>query len=233
MIDLNKAKNEFLGIVAHDLKNPLASINMSATLISSYHDKMGKEDIIKRSNDIQTTANRMNELIKNLLDINRLETGKFTINLSEVSINEVINEIVTNFITYSQSKNIEVKFNFEKEYIVNSDKDKLFQILENLISNAIKYSPQGKIVKIQFSIVDSFTRISVIDDGPGLSDEDKSKLFEKFTRLSAKPTGGENSTGLGLSIVKKLAQAIGGNVGCNSELGAGSEFYVDLPNSKI
>jgi signal transduction histidine kinase len=119
--------------------------------------------------------------------------------------------------------------------LVQADRNALVQIAENLISNAIKYSPHGKNVVVGVlesdatNGVDTLLRIEVKDEGPGISDKDKKKLFGKFVRLSAQPTGGEHSTGLGLSIVKKLVEAMQGRVWCESAQGEGATFVVELP----
>ena len=103
------------------------------------------------------------------------------------------------------------------------------QVLENLVSNAVKYSPPGKDIFVRLQKRAEAVRVEVQDQGPGLSAEDQKKLFGKFARLSAKPTGGEHSTGLGLSIVKKMVEAMNGQVWCESELGRGATFTVEFP----
>jgi signal transduction histidine kinase len=126
---------------------------------------------------------------------------------------------------------------------VHADASASLQILDNLVSNAVKYSPPGKRVVVRItndelrisnvhsSLHTSGVCIAVQDEGPGLSDEDKTKLFGKFARLSARPTAGEHSTGLGLSIVKRLAEAMNGNIHCKSTLGEGATFILVLPQS--
>jgi signal transduction histidine kinase len=109
------------------------------------------------------------------------------------------------------------------------DPNILVQVLENLISNAVKYSPPGKNIFVRLKQQPSLAWIEVQDEGPGLSAADQKKLFGKFARLSAKPTGGEHSTGLGLSIVKKMVEAMNGKVWCESELGRGATFIVGFP----
>ena len=104
----------------------------------------------------------------------------------------------------------------------------LSQVLDNLVSNAVKYSPPNKNIWVDIQETTENVRIAIRDEGPGLSDDDKSKLFGKFARLSAQPTGGEHSTGLGLSIVKKMIEAMNGKVWCESELGHGATFFVEI-----
>ena len=103
------------------------------------------------------------------------------------------------------------------------------QVLDNIISNAVKYSPHGKNVFVRIKSDNDAVRVEVQDEGEGISPDDMKKLFGKFARLSARPTGGEHSTGLGLSIVKKMVEAMNGRVWCESELGKGATFIVELP----
>ena len=109
----------------------------------------------------------------------------------------------------------------------------MVQVLENLVSNAVKYSPVGKNIFVRLKKEAGAVRLEVQDEGPGLSAEDQKKLFGKFARLSAKPTGGEHSTGLGLSIVKKMVEAMNGKVWCESELGKGATFIVTMPEATL
>jgi signal transduction histidine kinase len=113
--------------------------------------------------------------------------------------------------------------------MLHSNAQAVTEILENLLSNAVKYSPYGAKVIVASSVQNSFASVSVQDEGPGISDDDRERLFQRFARLSAKPTGGEHSTGLGLYIVKRLTEMLGGTVVCNSEPGKGAEFTVSLP----
>ena len=112
---------------------------------------------------------------------------------------------------------------------MNSDRNVTVQVLENLLSNAIKYSPPSKNISARLRLVDGAARCEVQDEGPGLSAADQQRLFGKFARLSAKPTGGEHATGLGLSIVKKMVEAMNGRVWCESEPGQGATFVVQFP----
>ncbi|MCU0424129.1 MAG: ATP-binding protein [Candidatus Kapabacteria bacterium] len=249
--DLNREKNEFLGIAAHDLKNPLSSITMSASIVLSYRDKLTQEMLEDRLQTILNTSGRMMEIIKNLLDVNAIESGQFAFTVEHVEMNEIASGLVNEYQDRAAAKSLELVYEPQAALTtVMGDKTALTEVLENLISNAIKYSPPHKRIFVTLTNrqnIDSMglseqprtqslspitsILIAVRDEGPGLSDDDKTKLFGKFARLSARPTGGEHSTGLGLSIVKKMVEAMHGRVWCESELGKGAMFLVELPVS--
>ncbi len=230
---MNSEKNEILTIAAHDLKNPLFNISMLSKMIRD-EEALTPEEIYEYSNDIVQTSDRMLGLISNLIDINALDEGKVKIFIEPIIISKPLINAVQTFEKRAAAKNIRLKHRIEIEgLVVDADRIAISQVLENLISNAIKFSPQGKEVIVSLSENGEYARIEVEDQGPGISDEDKKRLFNKFSKLSAKPTGDENSTGLGLSIVKRYVEEMYGHIGCNTELGRGTTFYVDIPLSSI
>lgn len=232
LVELNNEKNEFLGIVAHDLKNPLASILLGIDMLERYHQRMPIEQQIKKLVDMRHTSQRMHAIITNLLDINAIETGKFNLAPTRFNFAESVGKMVEDYQERAAAKNIMLNFTADNDNIYAlADANATAEILDNLISNAVKYSPHDKRVWVSVHTEEGKVSCRVKDEGPGLSEEDKQKLFGKFQRLSAKPTGGEHSTGLGLSIVKKLAEAMYGNVWCESELGNGATFIVQLPQA--
>ena len=226
LVNLNQEKNEFLGIAAHDLKNPLSAIIMSAELI-----QMGipPEKNMKMAESIGIAGTRMRDLIKNLLDANAIEEGRFTSNIEPCDLHELTSHCVENNRSLATRKNITLNLHAATCICAQADKSATAQVLDNLISNAIKYSPKGSMVSIRLERDVTRTRVAVQDQGPGISEEDQKKMFRKFTRLSARPTGGESSNGLGLSIVKRLAESMSGSVLCQSTLGNGSTFIFELP----
>lgn len=228
---LDNEKNEFLGIVAHDLKNPLASIRMGAEMTIHYYEKLSDEEIQARLHSIESTVDRMNTIVENLLNVNAIETGLFTLDVTDVEMRGVLTEIVREYRGQAESKGIffHLYLPHDDEVIVRTDKSAFYEVIENLVSNALKFSSSETAITISLSTDQVSCRVAVHDEGPGLSVSDQAKLFEKFSRLSARPTGGESSTGLGLSIVKKLVKALGGRVWCESELGKGATFVVELP----
>lgn len=228
---LNIEKNEFLGIAAHDLKNPLTAITMSASSVRDYYDRMPAEAIQERLGGIVVAAQRMASTITNLLDINAIETGNMNVVCKPTSIEPIVQRCVSDYKERAQAKQIILHYTPPNETMQASiDASIMAEILDNLISNALKYSPLGKQVFVRLNASNGKVRIETQDEGPGLSAEDKTKLFGKFARLSAQPTGGEHSTGLGLSIVKRFAEAMNGHVWCESELGAGATFIVEFPS---
>ncbi len=225
---LNQEKNEILGVAAHDLKNPLSSIKMLAKILCD--DPTITQDEIKEfSNDILDTSERMFDLIKNLLDVNTIEDGKIQIYPENYLLRDILTQSIRHFKDIAQQKNIVIMNEIDLSQTIFCDRTYFIQMLDNLISNAIKYSPYGKIVFLNYEQDEDFHYFKVKDQGPGISDEDQTKLFKKFSKLTARPTGGEHSTGLGLSIVKKLADLMGGKVYCNSVLGEGAEFVLAMP----
>ncbi len=233
LVQLNQEKNEFLSIAAHDLKNPIAVILGAVELIKDaieVEELANKTKVIEFTNLITVSAERTFNLIINLLDVNIIESGKIRFNLKKVDIFPVLNEVVVEYTKKAKRKNIALHFTpTNSEYIAYVDIDMVHQILDNLISNAVKYSPFDKSVYIRiFTTKNANICCEVQDEGPGLSHQERVKLFRKFSRLTPKPTNGESSTGLGLFIVKKLVNAMGGEVWCESELGKGAKFVVEF-----
>jgi signal transduction histidine kinase len=220
-----------------DLKNPLNNIMMLTDMLRQ-PALIEEEDKRKEAQEmIVDAARRMLNLIENLLDINRIEQGKLKLNMTHIDIASKTRMLMDSYQAFALKKNIHLECYVPEQAYVLSDNDALLQIMDNLLSNAIKYSPLGS--KVRLSVIHTATHsesafaytFSVQDEGPGFTDEDKTKLFGKFVRLSAQPTGGEHSTGLGLSIVKRMVEAMHGRVWCESEAGKGATFFVELPSA--
>ncbi|MDP9097811.1 MAG: HAMP domain-containing histidine kinase [Verrucomicrobiota bacterium] len=226
LVVLNKEKTEFLGIASHDLKNPLTTIITYAQILE---EKPDPADIPLVSRSIYAAGTRMRDLIVNLLEANAVEEGRFSCKIERCEINALVAESIAHNQLSATRKDIVLSSEAAPERWIKADKSTTVQILDNLVSNAVKYSPFKTTVRVQSASENGEVMIAVRDEGPGLSDEDKTKLFGKFTRLSARPTGGESSTGLGLSIVKRLAEAMSGSVECRSVLGSGATFILRLP----
>jgi signal transduction histidine kinase len=234
---LNDEKNEFLGIAAHDLKNPLNSIRGIAQMVRKRKEiELSEEEVDDMAHQIETSSNFMFEIITNLLDVNKIENGKLVVQSTSVDLVLSLGAVTDRYQAAAAKKNIKLHVDLPREDTqIYADPTLTIQILDNIVSNAVKYSPQGKNVWINVSCntAQKRVRVAVKDEGPGFSDEDKKKLFGKFARLSAKPTGGEHSTGLGLSIVKRLAEAMEATIWCESELGSGATFIVEFPDASM
>jgi signal transduction histidine kinase len=226
LIALNNEKNEFLGIAAHDLKNPLSTIIMGAGMLASKDCASQSAQITEAIGD---AGRRMHHLITNLLDVNAIEEGRFLTKLERCDLAKLTKSGVEQNLPNAERKEIALVFEPGGEFAVRADPNATTQILDNLISNAVKYSPKRTTVSIRAYIERGHACVAVQDEGPGISEADRAKMFGKFARLSARPTGGESSNGLGLSIVKRLAEAMSGTVECQSKLGEGSTFIVRLP----
>jgi len=228
LVHLNNEKNEFLGIAAHDLKNPLTAILGNAELMRMTDNPQ----MAARCNDtIVLAATRMRDLIGTLLDANAIEQGKFISNIESVDINELVTQCVESNRAAADRKHILLRAGISDTLWARADRAATMQVFDNLISNALKFSPPQTTVYVHTLPEKDFVLVSVRDEGPGINPEDQRKMFGKFCRLTARPTAGESSNGLGLSIVKRLVDAMGGFIQCQSTPGLGTTFMVRLPAS--
>lgn len=229
LIKLNLEKNEFLNIAAHDLKNPLSVITGFADLIGTTDD-LNRNETKDFAGEISKSATRMLDIVTKLLDIRSIEDGKIHLSESPCKIAECVSRAQRDFEIIAAKKSITLRIlHSDSEATANGDPGAIAQILDNLVSNAVKYSPPGSTVTIRTMARDEVVGFDIIDEGPGLSKADQSKLFKKFSRLTPQPTGGETSNGLGLWIVDRIANSMGGRVFCKSILNEGSTFSLRLP----
>jgi signal transduction histidine kinase len=226
LVHLNNEKNEFLGIAAHDLKNPLTVILANGGVLKILKDP---SEISKQADMIISAAERMRHLITNLLDANAIEEGRFASNLERCDLNKLVQTVVDQNAPAATQKQIAIRVGLAENIEVRTDRLAAMQILDNLVSNAVKYSPLNSTIHIHTLPEKDYALVRVRDEGPGISEADQKKLFLKFSRGSARPTGGESSTGLGLAIAKRLAEALSGRIECQSTAGAGATFTLRLP----
>ena len=221
-------KNEFLGMAAHDLRNPLGVIyTYSSYLLECGNLPPPQHKIIKHMFD---SSNFMKCLINDLLEISSIESGNINIQLEKQDyISFVKNNVELNKIL-AVTKKIDLVIECSEERIeLMFDKLKIEQVLNNLISNAIKYSnPETKTV-VRIIKNEKYVLTEIIDQGLGIPTDELSKVFKAFQKTSVKATAGEKSTGLGLSIVKRIILAHNGDIDVKSEVGKGSNFYFTLP----
>jgi signal transduction histidine kinase len=222
-----KAKDHFMGVAAHDLKAPLSGIEGLVELIKMENKNMSPTET-EYLGHIKYSCKKMQRLIIDILDVNRIEQGKAMMIWQKVSIMSILEQIQFGFVPQAAKKNID--FQIEAiDAVMETDPDGLSRILENLVSNAVKFSPAMKKVSLSVRSENHQLKFKVSDEGPGIPQDEQPRLFNKFQRLSNRPTNSEISTGLGLSIVKELVTQLGGEITFTSEVGKGSTFIVSLP----
>ena len=232
LLETLEQNKEIMGITSHDLKNPLGGIIGLADMLLEDLQEIESlnelEDSIENVELVKNEAERMLRIIKDLLDKHR-EGGDTILKKEFVDVLDLTRDVLRWNTQKAEQKNISITLSEAGEQIVFADPDSLLRVIDNLVSNAVKYSPQGRRVWITLSEVYGEALFQVLDEGPGLTEEDLGKVFGKMQRLSAKPTAGEHSTGLGLYIVKQLVEEHGGEVGVTSVYGQGATFWFKLP----
>lgn len=232
LMALNEEKNHLISIVAHDLGNPLANIKLYAQIIKRTAQNLTSKQAQQLDVITESTENMM-QMINKILDVNAIEAGKINMNKEVTKLSLLLKEAIDQLSFNANKKDITLHFkNAEGEKEANIDHFYTKHIFENLISNAIKFSPVGKNVFIHLSSEREKLRVEITDEGPGICEEDMKKIFRKYQKLSARPTAGERSTGLGLSIVKKYVDLMEGKVWCKSDPGQGATFIIEFNQVK-
>ncbi|MCS7012876.1 MAG: tetratricopeptide repeat-containing sensor histidine kinase [Chloroherpetonaceae bacterium] len=249
--EASRIKTELLSIAAHDLKNPLQSVVGFAELASEELSQLSCSTEFVRLNAvalflqrIHSSAQRMSELISHLLQTAALESGQIRLNRRLTNLSELLSLTISDAEVQARRKSQTIHTCIQPNCFAEVDASWIREVFENLLSNAIKYSEVGQRITVECYKTDNASQpalgnsvqgeaaivIAVKDEGQGFSEEDKEKVFGKFQRLSARPTGGESSTGLGLAIVKQLVELHSGEVWVESEgKGRGAAFFVKLP----
>jgi two-component system phosphate regulon sensor histidine kinase PhoR len=226
-------RQEFVANVSHELKTPLASIKAYAETLrlGALNDAENSERFVVR---IEEQAERLNQLIMDMLQIARVESGDEAFEITHVSIAKVVDDCAQQFAPTANKKNIDmiINPNGDNTIMVKAEEDGLRTILDNLVSNAIKYTPEGGSVTIRWSKENSFANVEVQDTGIGIPEDCRTRVFERFYRVDKARSRELGGTGLGLSIVKHLCQAFGGSVELTARLGGGSNFKVKLPTDE-
>jgi signal transduction histidine kinase len=228
----NELKNTFLGIAAHDLRSPLSVINMAASVLLDSPMETDPEETHAVLSTILDQTRHMLTLIDSLLDVSLIEAGKLELMPEEILLAHFLNRAIDDHERLAASKGsvIQLDASFDGSESITGDPLRLRQVMDNLLSNAIKFSPADSTIRVFAGHTPSGWRISVQDEGPGIQPEDRQRLFVEFERLSAQPTGGERSTGLGLAITRRVIEAHRGQIGVDSEPGHGSTFWFILPD---
>ncbi len=229
---LNDQQNAFLGIAAHDLRSPIGLIQMTAQLLLDSEAQLSPEQQTKFTQDILRHTDHMLRLLNDVLDVTQIESGNLSLEETPIELADLLAEAVKWHTLVATPKGTRVQLQPVIAGRVLADPLRVRQVVDNLISNAVKYSPPGSLVRVGMQRIDRGWQIAVKDQGPGLTPADRQRLFQDFARLSARPTGGEKSTGLGLAIVRRIVEAHGGQVGAESTPGQGATFWFTLPDRK-
>ncbi|MEO5979788.1 MAG: ATP-binding protein [Chryseolinea sp.] len=227
LTEANDAKDHFLGIASHDLKVPIAGVLALIEIMRLENTERTDQDNEYLSY-MEESCKGMQHLISNLLDINRIDRGETTFSKQRIDLYPFLTRLEKGFETNAKKKGIPLVVN-KVEAVLESDPGYLSRILENLVSNAIKFSTHGQAVSIKTTVDNKNIHFDVEDHGPGIPTSEIPLLFRKFSRLTNRPTAGESSSGLGLAIVKELTEMAGGTLSVKSTLKQGTTFTVTLP----
>jgi signal transduction histidine kinase len=230
LVKLNDLKNQFLGMAAHDLRNPIGVIlTYSDFLLEETGEALGEEHR-QFLTTIRSSSDFMLSMLNDLLDITKIESGRLELDLEPTDLIALIDRNVTLNQVLAVKKSIQIQFQHDKDLPpAPVDRGKIEQVLNNLISNAVKFSPARTTVTVRAFRSGDEATVSVKDEGQGIPEGERQKLFQPFSRTSVKSTGGEKSTGLGLAIAKKIILGHRGKIWAESGIGGGSTFYFTLP----
>jgi len=227
---LNEIKNAFLGMAAHDLRSPIGYIQTVTHLLMGSTIELSAAERKKLLQDANRQTDHMLTLLDELLDVTQIEAGKLELALEPVDLGSFLGDAIDRHGKMATPKGSTVLLKEIPAGTAAADPHRLRQVIDNLISNAIKFSPPGSTVRVSAQRMPSGWRINVQDEGPGVTPSDRGRLFQDFARLSARPTGGEKSTGLGLAITRRVVEAHNGQIGVDSEPGHGANFWFTLPD---
>ena len=227
---VNEEKTKFLSTVSHELKTPLTSMLAFADILKRNKNRHLSELELEHLTVIQRNGNRLSILIDDLVDIAKFDAGTLHISMNEFDIRDLLDDIVKSFEPIIEGKKQELHLIApEGPIVINGDQARLAQVITNLISNASKYSPENTAVVVEANVAGNRLGISVSDSGFGISDEDQDKLFMPFFRAERDVASATPGTGLGLAISRSIVELHDGEINVESELGAGSTFWISIP----
>lgn len=226
---LNAEKQQIISVVSHDLKGPFNRIFALIQLMTISAENLQEDQKEYLGKMHQIVADGLT-MIRNLLDNRRLDEKEIDFVPERINVSLLISLLIKNYKTLAEKKKIQLFLEVPQQLFIVTDKLYFNRIIENLLSNALKFSPHESSIHVTLKADNGQIEIRIRDEGPGISAEDQKGLFQKYNRLTARPTGAESSTGLGLYIVKTIVDKLGGEVFCESETGKGATFVVRLKN---
>ena len=227
---LSRLKTQFLGMAAHDLRNPIGHIISFSDLLREEAADVLNPEQLEFLTIIQSSSEFMLHLIDDFLDVSSIESGNLNLSRHPTAIRAMLETNVGLNAPLVQKKRIQLILKIVGTLpVLSVDEGKIGQVLNNLISNAMKFSQPGTVITVRAEAEGEGVRIAVCDQGPGIPESERGKLFQPFGKTSVRATAGESSTGLGLSIVRKIVETHGGRIWVESQPGVGSEFIFMLP----
>ena len=228
--ELEKMRAEFLGMVSHELRAPLTSIKGSVDTLLESFNSLDSAEMVQFLRIIKSQSDRMRDLISDLLDVARIETGMLSVTPEPVEVADLVDEAKNTFLTGGGRRNFTIDMELDLPWVM-ADRRRIVQVLGNLLSNAARYSPDSSAIRVNASLGDDCVEISVADEGRGVSPDEMPLLFRKFSRNIGEGAAREApDTGLGLAICKGIVEALGGRIWAESAgLGQGSTFTFTLP----
>lgn len=221
-------RREFVANVSHELRTPLTTMK---SYLEALQDGAWRDENIAPTflNVTQTETERMIRLVNDLLQLSKMDSKDYTLNKEVVEFNKFFHRIIDRF-EMSKSQNVQfIRFISDTSYFVEIDTDKLTQVIDNIISNALKYSPDGGNIRFGVTVQDNFLKVMISDDGMGIPKENVERIFERFYRVDRARSRAMGGTGLGLAIAKEMIQAHGGDIWAESEEGIGTTIFFTLP----
>ncbi|MCB1193901.1 MAG: hybrid sensor histidine kinase/response regulator [Leptospiraceae bacterium] len=227
----NQTKDKFFSIIAHDLSNLFGSFINLMEMWKFYKNGYPEDKFVKTLNSIQSSARTGYELLVNLLDWSRTQTGKIDFKLEKLNLKHIIEENFVLLESNANKKNINLVMDISEGVMINADRNMINTVIRNLISNAIKFTLNGGKIEIISEVKKNFVEIIVKDNGIGMEEEDIKKLFRIDTKHRTLGTNDEKGTGLGLNLCKEFINKHGGKIWVNSIPNIGSQFFISLPHS--
>jgi len=224
---LNEEKNHLISMVIHQIKNPLTSSLCMAEMLDS---REGQVDETEREGlaIIRNSLRRINNLVNEILDVSTIDSKVYELRLEQVNVKEILEELINNYRYFIEQKNIDLDAEIH-DITARLNRVYITQIMDNLISNAIRFTPEGKTIRVKLTQKEEKVEFCVCDEGPGMEKEKIERIFDQYSRQTSMFDQEKARYGLGLAIVYKYTTAMKGQVRCESETGKGTSFFVELP----
>lgn len=229
LVDLASEKDEFMTIAAHDLRNPLSDMRSMLQTVINHYDLIGRDDVFDVCRDLLSTVTRMEATIHSFLEISRSDKRTSGLNIDKVDLVRFAHRAAERHFARADSKDISIQVLAATASVwAWGDPSIIDAVLDNLVSNAVKYSPYNSVVTIHAQHSNGYPEVKVCDEGPGVSSQDRSKLFTKYSRIGNRPTGGEESIGLGLYLAKRMSERMKGTIEYADQPGGGAAFTLRM-----